>query len=786
MDGCNFGEIIDKWNRKSGLRSGSTLRRVRHNSFLCILGICLLTLNGLANAGTYTLVSPQSFLRPSGESIADSFNFAARDSSGTYTLTVYNGGLEDDLLTGEAVSSSIISLNGIQIFGPSEFNQNVTTLSKPVALQSTNELSVQLWGKPGGVITLEIIGEDSVVPTITASVSPVSNSAGWHKSDVEVNFQCDDVTSGIATCPEPTTVTVEGAAQVFSGTAVDNAGNQASTSVTINLDKTLPTIVAQPDSAANAAGWHNSAVQVNFDCQDMLSGVASCASPITTSTEGNGQIVTGNSTDVADNTASVSLTLNVDLTAPTIQITSPLAGSVLSEQRPTILFTVADNFLLNLNSLTLSVNGVAFDGICSVENGSATCIPNSDLPSGNIILAASVVDQAYNTGTDQISFQIESDLDGDGIDDNIDQCPNTPFGETVDALGCAASELDSDNDGVTNDLDLCPNTQTGITVDITGCPVVAGDDTDSDSIADANDNCPTIFNPDQADTDADGTGDACEFVGSITITSPTAAQVINTSTTSVIGTFTGPAGSGVIVNGRQACTYNNQFSINNIPVNTGDHSITAQLAPAVGIGESTQITINRDGDSLYRIEPNTNCTVAPFDAKFSLDNIDTSINQIDVDYDNDGLYDASITDLTNPVFEYTYTNPGSYQVNIVGLDNLGNLHNQNLSIIVHNGAAIDAVIQAGWQNITVGLSTNDIAQALNELTPNAQEKYAPVFDSLQGNLPAILSTFSDLQPVDINISYAEYAINRTIDGVDRVFLIYFVKNGNGEWKLESM
>jgi len=43
-----------------------------------------------------------------------------------------------------------------------------------------------------------------------------------------------------------------------------------------------------------------------------------------------------------------------------------------------------------------------------------------------------------------------------------------------------------------------------------------------------------------------------------------------------------------------------------------------------------------------------------------------------------------------------------------------------------------------------------------------------------------------LQVVDINADYAEYAINRTIDGLDQVFLIYFIRDENGDWKLDSM
>ncbi len=45
---------------------------------------------------------------------------------------------------------------------------------------------------------------------------------------------------------------------------------------------------------------------------------------------------------------------------------------------------------------------------------------------------------------------------------------------------------------------------------LTVCGVVKIIDTDKDGIIDSLDNCPTIFNPDQKDTDNDGMGDACD------------------------------------------------------------------------------------------------------------------------------------------------------------------------------------------------------------------------------------------------------------------------------------
>jgi OmpA-OmpF porin, OOP family len=58
------------------------------------------------------------------------------------------------------------------------------------------------------------------------------------------------------------------------------------------------------------------------------------------------------------------------------------------------------------------------------------------------------------------------DMDGDGVFDRIDHCPDTRKGCIVDAWGCGT---DGDGDGVCDGLDQCPGTPAGMKVDANGC-----------------------------------------------------------------------------------------------------------------------------------------------------------------------------------------------------------------------------------------------------------------------------------------------------------------------------
>ncbi|MBI9041920.1 thrombospondin type 3 repeat-containing protein [Lutibacter sp.] len=136
----------------------------------------------------------------------------------------------------------------------------------------------------------------------------------------------------------------------------------------------------------------------------------------------------------------------------------------------------------------------------------------------------------------QIVASLNSDLTGDNINDPVvgSYCYGSgvwvaffsDFGDLYDsssseelllAINMIEFPLDScssdrDEDGILNADDNCPSTANADQADNDndGLGDVCDDDDDNDGIIDTEDNCPFTANADQADYDEDGQGDACD------------------------------------------------------------------------------------------------------------------------------------------------------------------------------------------------------------------------------------------------------------------------------------
>jgi hypothetical protein len=173
-----------------------------------------------------------------------------------------------------------------------------------------------------------VVNIDRTAPVVTAT-RPVANASGWTNGDVVVTFTCSDAVSGMAACSGPVTVSAEGANQVVTGTATDVAGNTATTTTSVSLDKTRPVITATVVGTKNSVGWYRGAVTIHYTCSDNLSGIATCPADVQVGADGANQTVTGTATDRAGNRADVSVTgLNIDRTAPAVTVIGGVNGSV--------------------------------------------------------------------------------------------------------------------------------------------------------------------------------------------------------------------------------------------------------------------------------------------------------------------------------------------------------------------------------------------------------------------------------------------------------------------------
>jgi hypothetical protein len=244
---------------------------------------------------------------------------------------------------------------------------------------------------------------DNIAPTVTHTLAPAANAAGWNNATTTVHFDAkdDDFGSGM----DPATVTPDQvisaetsvAGTVVNGQAKDLAGNLGTDSVTVKLDKTAPTISGAPTTAANSNGWYNGPVTVHFTCADSLSGVATCPADQGVTTNGANQSVTAAAIDSAGNSTSTTVNgLNIDAEKPVITVSGVMPGSIYTLGAvPTVSCAATDGFSgINANGCTVSISGGSANGV------------------GTFTYTATATDKAGNTSTVTNTYKVIYRWDG--------------------------------------------------------------------------------------------------------------------------------------------------------------------------------------------------------------------------------------------------------------------------------------------------------------------------------------------------------------------------------------
>ena len=273
----------------------------------------------------------------------------------------------------------------------------------------------------------------------------------------------------------------------------------------------------------------------------------------------------------------------------------------------------------------------------------------------------------------------------------------------------------------------------------------------------------------------------------LAIVSPANNTTIDGDFITVTGTMQAPANSGVTVNGVVAAIDSSgSFYVNGIQLTTGTNTITATLTTLDGQVTTQPVVVSSTGTAPIKVAAAPSTGLAPLSVVFDITSrSDVTIKKVEFDVDGNGTVEQTL--VVEP-WTTTAIYSGSGLVNTIVrvTDASGAVHTQSVPIVLTNSTALDQTLRAIWNGMKTALTASDKARAMQYLDASAQQRYGPVFDVLLPSMPQIAATFSDPQSVSLSDGIGEYAINRTINGENRIFFIYFGLNGDGVWRLGSM
>jgi Concanavalin A-like lectin/glucanases superfamily/Putative Ig domain/Bacterial Ig-like domain (group 2)/PQQ-like domain len=234
-------------------------------------------------------------------------------------------------------------------------------------------------------VTQEAAAPRSGPVSIVAMLSASADAAGWHKSAVTVTFRCQNAND----CTAPITMAADGAAQLVTGTA-SNSDHSATTSVTLNIDRTpatlafvnpLPAETDDPSVVVNASGIDSLSGLTGAKCNGADASIGGSAVSCTVTLVPGRNIVIVQASDAAGNTTSVSRVVQFGTAAgspPTTLSITPTRVVLPTGGRR--LVGVTDNFGRAIDSpaWTTSEAGIATvtaEGLVTgVSAGTATII----------------------------------------------------------------------------------------------------------------------------------------------------------------------------------------------------------------------------------------------------------------------------------------------------------------------------------------------------------------------------------------------------------------------------
>ncbi|HYT97118.1 MAG TPA: Ig-like domain-containing protein [Casimicrobiaceae bacterium] len=707
----------------------------------------------------------------------------------------FTGPTDSTVLVDNGNSTRLASLDGNAYTATIPIYVGANTLRVVVARRdkTSDSASVIVTGNANPLLTFT--APATTVFNAPASVNLVVDAASPAGTVSKVDFFRNGTLLGTATTPPYQFLWSNVVAGSYSVTATATDANgytgSAYLPITVNGPNASPTVAmtapangasftapANITLTATASDSDGSITMVEFVQNGSVLGVSNIApyGMIWSNVAPGSYTLSARATDnrsAVTTSAPVTITVGAPNNPPTVSLTSPATGSTFSA--PATISLAA-----NASDSDGSITRVDFyrGGTLIASSSSAPYVANwSNVGAGSYTLTAKATD---NRGAVTTSSPVSVAVTANSAPSVILTSPSmgaSYFAPATIALAAAAT----DSDGTVARIDFYQGTT------LIGTAASAPYTYTWSNVAQGNYNLTARATDDRGAAATSAAVNVTVSGANFAIVSPANNATVDTDFINVTGTTQAPANSGVTVNGIVAAMDSSgNFYANGVQLTTGANTIAATLTTLDGQVTTQSAVVTSTGPAPIKITASPTDGLGPLSVAFDITpRSGVVIQKVEFDVDGNGTVEQTL--IAEP-WTTTATYSGSGKINTVVrvTDTSGAIYTQTIPIVLTNQALLDQTLRAVWNGMKTALTAGDKTRAMQYLDASAQQRYGPVFDILLPNMSQIAASFSDLQSVALSGGIGEYAINRTINGENRIFFIYFGRNGDGVWRLGSM
>ncbi len=173
--------------------------------------------------------------------------------------------------------------------------------------------------------------------------------------------------------------------------------------------------------------------------------------------------------------------------------------------------------------------------------------------------------------------------------------------------------------------------------------------------------------------------------------------------------------------------------------------------------------------------------LAPLTVSFSLAT-PIGIVGVGADFDGDGALDFTGDRLDDQRF--AYARPGLYFPTVTIIDDRGGTWTTTAVIQVYDFAVLDGLLRTKWAGLKAGLRGGDVEGALQFVAAAQRDGYRELLSALTLPLSNVDAVLGDVSFVSAGDDRAEYQMIRVDKGIRLSYLVIFVRDEDGVWRLE--